>query len=101
MSKEWILEARFLCRVKRRPDCFKDLGALERLTMGEQCPLEGRVEEIRSPHPADNVAGPIAAKLFPEPCSLCSKKPEPGGSDFDIRRRRRKDYVRKITKGFI
>ena len=78
------MKTRFLCRLERNPQGFKDLDALQRLAKGESCPLKGRVEEFRSPHPADNVAGPIAAKLFPEPCSLCGKKPEPGGSDFII-----------------
>ena len=86
MSKKpgrWIVAAHFKCRVRERPEGFKDLLALEKLTKGEPCPMEGRVEEVRCSHPADNVAGRAAAKAHPEKCPLCGK--EPIWSDFDIR----------------
>jgi len=86
MSKKpdrWVVAAYFKCRVRKRPEGFKDLLALERLTKGETCPMEGRVEKVRCSHPANDVAGRAAAEAYPEKCPLCGKKPI--SSDFGIR----------------
>ncbi|KKR11570.1 MAG: hypothetical protein UT39_C0005G0005 [Candidatus Woesebacteria bacterium GW2011_GWA1_39_21] len=54
------------------------------LALGKiECPLKGNVAGfVKTPHPADNIAGAIAARNFPEKCPICSMRP--GWPDFDI-----------------
>ncbi len=66
-----------------RGEGFKFLDLKADLQLGKKaCPIEGEKVDVRTPHPADNVAGAIAARNCPEKCPLCGLKPT--SSDFRI-----------------
>jgi hypothetical protein len=74
-GKPWSLLVFGRCRAYR----VSGIGGMElraELDMGTKvCPISGKVcGEVETPHPADNVAGPLAALMFKDDkCPVCKK----------------------------
>ncbi|HLE49287.1 MAG TPA: hypothetical protein VI819_04640 [Patescibacteria group bacterium] len=79
----WLVKAVLRCRLAKLSS-FKAMELRSDILLGKKkCPMSGiTTDQFLAPHPADNIAGAIAARNFPEKCPLCGQ--EPGVFDFDI-----------------